>query len=168
MNIRYVHWQVVLLNATLILGSVLYTLFWFNALDNHDYYFINPMITLVVLLVSFLWMLRQRYTDVLQARWSRWAMFVLLAFNLAYTAQNMAMRYDTSGTMTARKLWPLYHEAELRYWNELGYWGMDDLVTIEPKLRELGVRKEDKVIFLDDGAINSSLVLSRKTAPSAA
>ena len=158
-NIRHVHWQVVLLNAALILGSVLYTLFWFNALDNHDYYFINPMITLVVLLVSFLWMLKRRHPDVLQARWSRWAMFALLAFNLAYTAQNMAMRYDTSGTMTARKLWPLYHEAELRYWNELGYWGMDDLVSIEPKLRELGVRKEDKVIFLDDGAINSSLVL---------
>ena len=31
--------------------------------------------------------------------------------------------------------------------------------TIQPRLRAMGVRSEDKVIFLDDGAINSSLVL---------
>lgn len=158
-NARKVGWQVLFLNGALLAGSVLYTLFWFNALDNHDYYFINPMITLAALLVSFLWMLRRLYPDLLEARWSRWAMGVLLVFNVAYTAQNMRMRYDTSGALTSRKLWPLYHEEELRYWNGLTYWGMDDLVTIEPRLRELGVRKEDKVIFLDDGAINSSLVL---------
>ncbi|MBK9761553.1 MAG: hypothetical protein IPO90_16695 [Flavobacteriales bacterium] len=69
------------------------------------------------------------------------------------------MRYDTSGTMTARKLWPIYHDSELGYWNNAGYWGMDDLVTIEPRLRALGIRKGDKVLFLDDGAINSALIL---------
>lgn len=158
-NVRRLPWQVGLLVVTLLLGSVLYTLLWFAALNNHDYYFINPMITLVVLLAGFLWLLARHYPDLLLARWSRWAMLALLVFNVAYTAQNMAMRYDTSGQMSARKLWPLYHEQELSYWNSLGFWGMDDLETIEPRLRAMGVRAEDKVIFLDDGAINSSLVL---------
>ena len=60
------------------------------------------MITLAVLLVSFLWMLRRNYPELLHARWSRWAMLVLLAFNVAYAAQNMLMRYDTSVTITGR------------------------------------------------------------------
>lgn len=158
-NIRRLPWQVILLVVTLLLGSVLYTLLWFAALNNHDYYFINPMIALVVLLACFLWLLAHHYPDLLRARWSRWAMAALLVFNVAYTAQNMAMRYDTGGNMSARKLWPLYHDQELSYWNSLGFWGMDDLETIEPRLRAMGVRAEDKVIFLDDGAINSSLVL---------
>lgn len=158
-DLRRVPWQVSLLLATLLLGSVLYLLCWFNALDNHDYYFINPMVTLAVLLAAFLWSLARHYPELLNARWSRWSMAALLLFNTAYTAQNMAMRYDTSGTMSARKLLPIYHEAELRYWNDLGFWGMDDLVSIGPRLREMGVREEDKVIFLDDGALNSSLVL---------
>ncbi|MBP7516133.1 MAG: glycosyltransferase family 39 protein, partial [Flavobacteriales bacterium] len=114
-NVRRLPWQVTLLVVTLLLGSVLYTLLWFAALNNHDYYFINPMIALVVLLACFLWLLARHYPDLLCARWSRWAMAALLVLNVAYTAQNMAMRYDTSGNMSARKLWPLYHDQELSY-----------------------------------------------------
>ncbi len=159
LNARQFPWRAWVLVLSLIVGSALYTILWFNALQDHDYYFINPMITLVVLLVAFLWWLGRQHPDILRARWAQAGMGVLLVLNVAYAAQNMQMRYDTSGRMTARSLWPIYHEAELAYWNGLDYWGMGDLPTIEPRLRELGVRKEDKVIFLDDQAINSALVL---------
>ncbi len=159
LNARQLPWRAWVLVLSLIIGTVLYTIFWFNALQDHDYYFINPMITLIGLLVAFLWWLGRWHSDILHSRWARGGMLVLLVFNVAYAAQNMQMRYDTSGHMTARTLWPIYHEAELTYWNNLDFWGMGDLPTIEPRLRELGVRKEDRVIFLDDQAINSALVL---------
>lgn len=157
-NVRRLPAQVIILNFLLILGTVMYTLFWFNAVNNHDYYFINPTMTLVVLLVSYLWMLRRNYSILLVARWSRWAMVSLLLFNVAYAAQNMRMRYDTSGTMTADDLWPIYHDAELAHWNGLSYWELDPYTTIRPGLRELGVRQEDLVVVADDRTINASLV----------
>jgi hypothetical protein len=116
------------------------------------------MITLAVLLVSFLWMLRRNYPELLHARWSRWAMLVLLAFNVAYAAQNMRMRYDTSGTMTADDLWPIYHDAELAHWNGVNYWSLEPMVHIEPALRALGVHADDRVIFADDPTINASFL----------
>ncbi|MBK9761554.1 MAG: glycosyltransferase family 39 protein [Flavobacteriales bacterium] len=83
-NIRQIHWQLILLNISLLVGTVLYTLFWFHALDNHDYYFINPMIALMALLVSFLWWLQQYHPDIFNARWSRVAIFLLLLYNVAF------------------------------------------------------------------------------------
>ncbi|MBK6894947.1 MAG: hypothetical protein IPH00_17930 [Flavobacteriales bacterium] len=70
-------------------------------------------------------MLKQHYPELLQARWSRWAMVALLAFNVAYGAEHADARYDTSGTMTAQDLWPIYHEAELAHWNGLNYWSLN-------------------------------------------
>ncbi len=157
-NVRNLPRQVILLNAFLLLGTVLYILFWFQALNNHDYYFINPMITLAVLLVSFLWLLKRHYPEVLHACWSRWTMAALLAFNVAYTAQNMRMRYDTSGTMSAENLWPIYHEAELAHWNALSYWSLEPVVHIQPALRALGIQPDDLVIFADDPTINASFL----------
>ncbi len=158
-NIRRLSAQLVVLNGVLLLGSVAYVLCWFHALDGHDYYFINPMILLVVVLVSFFWWLDRDHADLLRARWSRWAMVALLLYNTAYAANNMRMRYDESGTMDPHDLLPTYHDAEFNFWIPLGWWGMKDLGTIEPYLRSIDIKKEDRVIFLDDGAINSSLVL---------
>lgn len=41
-NVRKLPEQVILLNALLLAGTVLYILFWFHALDNHDHYFSTP------------------------------------------------------------------------------------------------------------------------------
>ncbi|MBS1942369.1 MAG: glycosyltransferase family 39 protein [Bacteroidetes bacterium] len=157
-NIRKLPEQLALLNAALLVGTVLYILFWFHALDNHDYYFINPMITLVALLVSSLWYVKHFSPGVFQARGARWAMFALLAYNTAYTAQNMRMRYDTSGTMTPKDLWPIYHDAELAHWNALSYWSLENVVHIRPALRALGIHADDRVIFADDPTINASFL----------
>ncbi len=157
-NIRKLPGKVILLNALLLAGAVVYTLFWFHALDNHDYYFINPMVALAVLLVSFLWVINRNYPELLKARWSRWAMFTLLAFNVAYAAQNMQMRYDTSGTMAADDLWPIYHDAELAHWNGLSYWSLEPYTKIQQGLRELKILPDDLVVVADDRTINASLV----------
>lgn len=158
-HVRQLPWQLTIAVALLVLGTLLYGLLWFHALDNHDYYFINPMVTLVVILVGGMWWLGKNRTDLLQSPWCRAAMVVLLAFNVGYTAQNLQMRYDTSGAMSRDTLWPIYHEAELQHWNGLGYWNNAGFVHLRPKLRALGIKPSDKVICPDDPTINASLVL---------
>lgn len=157
-KVRALPKQVVVLNALLFVGTVMFVLFWFPALNNHDYYFINPTITLAVLLVSFLWVLKRNYPKIWNGRWARLAMAGLLAYNVAYTAQNLQMRYDTSGTMSAGELWPIYHEAELPHWNGLNYWSLEPVVHIQPALRALGIQPDDRVIFADDWTINASFL----------
>lgn len=157
-KVRALPKQVVVLNALLFVGTVMFVLFWFPALNNHDYYFINPTITFAVLLVSFLWVLKRNYPKIWNGRWARLAMAGLLAYNVAYTAQNLEMRYDTSGTMGAGELWPIYHEAELPHWNGLNYWSLEPVVHIQPALRALGIQPDDRVIFADDWTINASFL----------
>lgn len=158
-NPRSVGWRALVLVGLLIIGTVAYTLMWFNALQDHDYYFINPMITLVALSVVFLWWLCRVHPDIARSRWARATMLALLAFNTLYAAQNLRMRYDTTSRMTARDLWPIYHERELDYWNLSSSWGMEALSDLRPKLMDLGIKPEDKVIYPDDVSFNSALIL---------
>lgn len=158
-NARSVPRAVWLLNALLLIGAMAYCVLWFNALLFHDYYFINPQFALLAPWVTFLWWMSRQHADTLNARWARSAMSVLVLFNLAYAANNMHMRYNESGPLMRSSLLPLYHEMELPYWNSITYGPMRDLPTITPFLRERGVQEEDKVIFVDDGSINSALYL---------
>lgn len=148
-----------LLTILLLLGVGIYVMLWFHALLFHDYYFINPQIALVVLWVSFLWVLRKHHPDILGSRWARWSMCGLLALELGYVANNMQMRYNGGGALNIAGLLPLYHEAEPAYWNGVGYGPLKDLVSIGRFLDNKGVHPTDKVIFLDDHSINASLYL---------
>lgn len=148
-----------LLNVLLFLGVGIYVMLWYHALLFHDYYFINPQVALVVLWVSFLWILLKHHPDILGSRWARWSMCGLLALELGYVANNLQMRYNSGSAVDKASLLPLYHDAEPAYWNGVGYGPLKDLVSIGPFLGQKGVRPTDKVIFLDDYSINSSLYL---------
>ena len=159
-NLRVLPWRAGMGLVLMVLGTCTYLILWFNCLqDGHDYYFLNPSITPMAVLVAGFWLLKDRYPEIVHARWMRMTLFALLGYNTLYAANNMHMRYDNSSQLGKRILWPVYHEAEIGYFNGLGWWGMDDLVNIGPELRRMGVRPEDKVYYPDDRAINSALVL---------
>jgi hypothetical protein len=138
---------------------VLYTILWFHALDSHDYYFINPMIALLVLWATFLWWLRRDHPDLFHARWLKVAFTALLLFNVAYAANNMRMRYTVFGPIDPERLLPIYHEHELPFWSATDYYGIRSTLDMGPVLDELGVEPDAKVIYLDDITINGSLYL---------
>jgi hypothetical protein len=159
LRIRREHRQVFLFVGALLMGVLLYILFWFQALDNHDYYFINPMILVVVIAVVALHALLRDRPGAAHSPWVRVAAIGLLLYNMAYTNTNMAMRYDGSGQLSAVELWPRPSTKEVDHWNGVGLGPLKELVHIRPALAELGITPTDKVIFLDDGTINASLVL---------
>jgi len=148
---------VLLLNALLLIGTVIYSILWFHALDGHDYYFINPLIALLVPVVSWAWWLRKYHADLFNAAWLRWAILGLLCYNVAYAANNMNMRSNPNSEMDRKDLLPLYHSEELKYWNSLRRNSLQDLLTITPYLRSLGIAPGDQVVCIDDPTINASL-----------
>lgn len=161
-NVRELPAVAILLNGMLLVGVVLYTLFWFHAVDGHDYYFINPIIPLLILLVTWLWWLREHHPDLFQARWLRWAMVFLLTYNVAYARNNLIMRSNPMSQMDRDDLLPTYHCVEPGYWNALVDPKWKDMWDVAPFLDEIGVGAHDPVISMDDGTINTSLYFMRR------
>lgn len=141
------------LNGIFILGTGLFVLLWFVALDNHDYYFIVPMITLVVLLVSVMIGLRARAPKILMSTRLKLLFVPVLAINALHAREDHLMR--TRGPMSVdalHLLLPHGHALEQHY-SYMGYWQYEPLLDIRPRMREHGIRKDDKVIVLPDESI---------------
>jgi hypothetical protein len=156
-GLRKVPLPLVLLNVLLIIGAVLYTLFWFHAVDRHDYYFINPIITPLVLLVTVLWWLHRDHPGMVRSRWVRGLFAVLLVYNVAYAANNMAMRSNPIGGLHPRDVLPLYHGDELLFWNSTLWGPLAPLMDLREALDAHGIGRDLPVIVPDDHTINASL-----------
>ncbi|MDQ3099864.1 MAG: glycosyltransferase family 39 protein, partial [Bacteroidota bacterium] len=148
---------VILLNVGLLSGAILYTVFWFNAVDQHDYYFINPLIPILAPLITAIWWLKKDRPDLFHAPWLRWAFLFLLGYNVAYAATNITMRSNPNSYYNRQDLLPTYHCQEPVYWNEVGTQGLRDYHGLDEYMDDLGVGREDLIMSLDDGTINASL-----------
>ncbi|MBL0046005.1 MAG: glycosyltransferase family 39 protein [Flavobacteriales bacterium] len=146
--------------GALLIGSFLYTTLWYMALNGHDYYWINPMIAPIAILVLFVWWLGRDHPAILGSRWAKWAMSALLLYNVAYASTNQRMRYNESGRMDHTNLLPTYHERELLWWNGTGWYDLKTLYEIGPYLDSIGVDKKARVLFCDDESINGALVIA--------
>ncbi|HRH69088.1 MAG TPA: glycosyltransferase family 39 protein [Flavobacteriales bacterium] len=159
LHVRQLPLPVALLNGMLLLGTIIYTLCWFHAVDGHDYYFINPIITLLVPLVTWLWWLRRTHPEIFNARWVRWAFILFLGYNAAYARNNLIMRSNPTSQMDRKDLLPTYHCEEPAFWNSMVNPVWEPLWTIAPYLRSIGVQPQDLVMSPDDYTINTSLYL---------
>lgn len=160
--IRYVRWipvELVLFNAFLFGGTVLYVLLWTIALNNHDYYFIAPLVLPISLMLTFFWMVRERWPQAITSRWTKATLFLLLVYHGAYAATNHQMRTQAGRPVDAAALLPLYHDAELEHWRMTQYWAMADLLDIVPLARKVGVLPQDLVITVPDESVCSALYL---------
>ncbi|HQW85818.1 MAG TPA: hypothetical protein PLH93_01470 [Flavobacteriales bacterium] len=144
---------ILVLNGIFLLGTIVFVLLWFVALDNHDYYFIVPMITLVVLLVSTIHGLRARMPRPMSALPVRITLVLFFAVNALYAREDHVMR--TRGPMSVDALHLLlpHGQALEQHYSYMGYWQYEPLLDIRPLMRAHGIRKDDKVIVLPDESI---------------
>lgn len=149
-----------LLLTCLFLGVVLYVLLWFITLDNHDYYFIAPLVLPMVLIVASLWLMARFDPAVFRSKAAKAAFASLLVYHAVYAANNHQMRAHGPSPLDKEAILPLYHCAELDHWYYTQYWSLFGLLDIEPLAREVGVRPEDLVITVPDGSVCQALYLS--------
>jgi len=136
-----------LLGLTILttLGMISFGLLFYQALEQHDYYMINQMILVPLIIIAFLDLLKQRFPYLYHALMIRLLFVVLLIFCMAFTRTHINYRYSPDG-------W----ENENRTLYTYG------LETIEPYLDSIGVGKEIKVICGTDHSINISLYLMNR------
>ena len=77
---------------TLLLGTITYTLCWFHAVNGHDYYFINPLVFPLAILIVWLVWLKRDHSDIFHSRWLRTAFTLVLCYNVVYAANNFGLR----------------------------------------------------------------------------
>ena len=138
---------------------LLYLLLWFNALDNHDYYLINPIVLPLVIFISFFMLLKNNYQKIFKSKKLKIVLSFLLFFNIVYASNNLKMRHWNIMNINKEKILPITFKSEIAFWDYIR-WGVNtNFYTIENFNRNLGIKSGDLVISLPDNSINISLYL---------
>jgi len=159
-NIRRMPPVLLLLLCCLFGGVALYILLWFITFDNHDYYFIAPLVLPMVLLVASLWLMARLDPAVFRSGAAKAAFAALFVYHAAYAANNHQMRTRGLAPLDPEELLPIYHCSELRHWDLTQYWSLTGLLDIEPLARQVGVQAKDLIITVPDGSVCQALYLS--------
>lgn len=122
-------------------GSVLYALFWFQALDYHDYYYIDFYVNFILIWILF-------FKTMGAYNWFKhWIVSLIilgcLSYNVVECEKNLNSRY---------KGWKNEH-----YLNHLKAIG-----ELDPVFEEFKIVPYDKVISIPDNSINVSLYLMNR------
>ncbi len=100
----------------LLIGTVMYTTFWFHAVNGHDYYFINPLIFPLAIMVVWLIWLKRQHADIFTSRWLRTTFVLVLLYNVAYAANNFGLRTNPYAESSFFE-----NPLGLQYWREASF-----------------------------------------------
>ncbi len=144
-----------------VIGSILYVIFWFGALENHDYYFINLFfLPLVVLGINIHFFIisgknsgRLRTIIVSLAA-------LIFSIGIVYSASNIRLRYSERLAVGYGMAITLYGKKQVEFWYYMASsYRNRGLFTIEAYNRSIGIKPTDLVICYPDPSFNISLYL---------
>jgi hypothetical protein len=139
-----------------LVGVLAYFAFWYQAIDQHDYYFVNGFALFVVMPNVFL------TADLHWATWLRTLAKVLgaimLLYGLIYTRQNLELRHFPQEKFSYA-LMPKEPVSLMKWYHWERKSRTRALPKIQPLLDSLGVDPNCKVVILPDPTINHTLYL---------
>ncbi len=140
------------------LGSCLYLVLWFQALDAHDYYLINLFVFPALLFVTVVLFVKNNYVNFFNSKKVMLVASFFLLLNVFYCSCNIKMRYwlgDNNTQFFATD----YEKGYWWYTNDNYKRKIEALSSIESYNRSLNIAKDDKVVCMPDPSINISLYL---------
>jgi hypothetical protein len=146
-------------NIILFLGSVTYFLFWFNAMNYHDYYYIDLLLFLIFIPLSVLMRLKENYTTLYKSLALKIFMAILLIFNLYYTKEVLELRYFAKSEKKYSVIPSNDLVGLLRWISDNRKVNIEALEEIQPYLKQIGIKPEDQVISIPDQSFNITLFL---------
>lgn len=121
----------------LLIESLVFVLLQFWTFRDHDYYTIGLFIFPIIITIITFFLLKKHYQKLYNSIFLKGLILALLVFNLYYAKGQLLERYNG-------------------WWNNIKDY--EDLHTIEPYLREIGIKQTDTVISIPDYS-NVSLYL---------
>jgi len=135
---KKIHPVLFTLTVLMFAGAVLFSILWFYAFGNHDYYIIGLLIFPVFIFLALADSLNQTYPRIMKSTVTKAVFSLFLLFNIYYAGQHLHWRY--TGWIN-------------------DYPANRDLYDVTPYLRSLEISPEDKVISLPDPTPCYSLYL---------
>lgn len=142
----------------LIIGGILYIFAWFQAFDVHDYYYIDLLIIIIFIYLTFLIFLKNNFEQFLKSFVLKILFLIFLVFNIIYCHDMLELRYfpkkDKQYIVEGIQDIGLYKWYDWNYENTI-----KACETITPYLRSIGIHRNDKVLSIPDQSLNISLYL---------
>jgi hypothetical protein len=141
-------------------GGILYILSFYKAMTAHDYYLVNLVIVIPLILVTFIDYLRNHHPGLFREKALKGVAMIGLILMVYGTMVDQRARYDIGDTFVKHTIIldkdkkDVYYSYQENYRNRF-----QALESIEPYLREIGIRREDKVISIPDITPNYTLYL---------
>ena len=127
-------------------GVLLFSILFFQALKDHDYYTINLFILAPIVILNFLVLLKENFIRIYSSVLFKIVAIAFLIHNIDFAKRRLEDRYNAES-----------------WQNENYVVNIQQFEEITPYLRSIGIEKEDRVISLSDGSINISLyVMNQK------
>jgi len=145
------------------LGVLSYFLLFYQVFSGHDYYLLNSLIVVPLIVIVGLHYLKAHYPNLFSGKALK--LFALLIFisSTYYCRIHTIIKYDVGSnwvrtsmhtTVENKENWQLYHWKYKRTFY--------DLETIEPYLNSIGITRDDQVISMPDSSINITLYLMNR------
>lgn len=143
----------------LFIGGIIYTLFWFQAFDVHDYYYIDLLIVAIFIPFVFLLFLKNHFDFVLQSRVVKIIYALFLFYNVLYCKTMLELRYFP----VENKKYLIIESQDIIDSHKWLNWrypqNIEAFENIEPYLRIIGIKPDDIVVSIPDPSINITLYL---------
>ena len=142
------------------IGVMLYVFLWFKAFDVHDYYLINLLIIIPLILLGFLYELKKRTLIIFSNLFFKLIALTGLLILMYQTTMLNRIKFNVNDPVLSYDISIPEKDKELYAYKQWGYANTKKaLETITPYLRSLGIKRNDLVISIPDNSINISLVL---------
>jgi len=149
-----------LLNFLIFVGGIAFILLFFEVFNVHDYYLTNLLIFIPLPLIAFLEMLKRNYPNLFKNIILKSILSLGLLLLIYLAAVHSRMKYEPRDPFVRKSLfikrdvitdWEIYTDYNLKFYKPLE--------TINPYLREIGIKRNDLVYCTPDVTFNGTLYL---------
>lgn len=146
-------------NIIITLGSIAYFILWAPLMGVHDYYYSALLILFIAIIIPFIYFVKSNHNEIFKSKIVKVFIGLILGFNFWYC-------YTINHLKTLQienKPFPIVGNHEfVNYMTWLNWDIKTNLYRFErmkPYVKELGIKKTDKVISLPDPTLNATLYL---------
>jgi len=147
--------------ASLVIAACLaFILLFYKAFSVHDYYLINLLISIPLIAVLFLDYLKRNNISLFYSRHFRILSAIALFWLLYGTVVIQRANYDRTDTFVRHTIILSRTEKDTwQYFQDIHRMDYEVFETITPYLRDIGIKRTDKVISIPDGTATVTLTL---------
>ncbi|HSZ72823.1 MAG TPA: glycosyltransferase family 39 protein [Cytophagaceae bacterium] len=147
---------------SLSIGCLSFLMLFYQNLNVHDYYLIDVIPFMVIVFVFFILLLKVQYQVIYQSAFLKYFAVLFLVTSILYCTAKHRIRYKSKDDALVDALFFVYTEELYGYWDWF-HWDyglrLEALEHIQPRLDELGIKKDDLVLSIPDVSPNVTLYM---------